>query len=55
MTESEIYKRILENQLAILNMLTEPYDDDSRKLAYDSIRLTLRALSEMERECKNGD
>ena len=45
--DEEIVKRILENQLAILNMLVEPYDDDYRQEAFNSIRLTLRVLGKI--------
>lgn len=49
MTDSAVHKQILENQLAILNLLVEPYDDEYRKMALECIRGTLRALSEMKR------
>lgn len=50
MNNNDILERILENQLAILNMLTAPYDDDSRYLALSSIRATLKMISQVKEE-----
>lgn len=46
----DILERILENQLAILSVLTGPYDDDSRYLALSSIRSTLKMISQIKEE-----